>query len=304
MLGTFRLGPEQALVLDLRPPATRYWSVTVENIWHECIDARRRRSSITNAAAIAEADGTVRIVVRAQDPGHANWIDTGGRHRGFVTLRWLASGSAPCLLAPVHSRGAGRMIGSERLDQDRLLTDAISIAGSDDLGEPTWGEGLAVLLDSLAGEAQLNDIGVEVVATELTAYLANRLAITAWRREHQTVAKGKVTAPIVIVGQPRTGTTILFDLLAQDPELRAPLTWEVDRPVPAPTAATYVDDPRIAEVQATIELTDSLIPGFTTFHPMGGTVGSGVRQDHRFGIPEHDLSYAVSDTELQPLASR
>ena len=94
------------------------------------------------------------------------------------------------------------MIGSERLDQDRLLTDAISIAGSDDLGEPTWGEGLAVLLDSLAGEAQLNDIGVEVVATELTAYLANRLAITVWRREHQTVAKCKVTAPIVIVGQP------------------------------------------------------------------------------------------------------
>jgi Sulfotransferase family len=165
------------------------------------------------------------------------------------------------------------MIGPERLDQERLLTDAISIAGSDDLGEPTWGEGLAVLLDSLAGEAQLNDIGVEVVAIELTAYLANRLAITAWRREHQMVAKGTVTGPIVIVGQPRTGTTILFDLLAQDPELRAPLTWEVDRPVPAPTAATYLDDPRIAEVQATIELADSLIPGFTTFHPMGARLG-------------------------------
>ena len=95
MLGTFRLGPEQALALDLPPPATRYWSVTVENIWHECIDARRRRSSITNAAAIAEADGKVRIVVRAQDPGHANWIDTGGRHRGFVTLRWLDNRAPP-----------------------------------------------------------------------------------------------------------------------------------------------------------------------------------------------------------------
>ncbi len=95
MLGTFRLAPEQALVLDLQPPATRYWSVTVENIWHECIDARRRRSSITNAAAIAEADGTVRIVVGAQDPGHPNWIDTGGRHRGFVTLRWLDNPDPP-----------------------------------------------------------------------------------------------------------------------------------------------------------------------------------------------------------------
>ncbi len=56
----------------------------------------------------------------------------------------------------------------DRVDSTKNVssTEAVSIAGSDDLGEPTWGEGLAVLLDSLSGEAQLNDIGVEVVATE------------------------------------------------------------------------------------------------------------------------------------------
>ncbi len=66
------------------PPDTRYWSVTLENIWHECIDPRRRRSSITNAGAVADADGTVRIVIAATDPDVDNWLDTGGRHRGFV----------------------------------------------------------------------------------------------------------------------------------------------------------------------------------------------------------------------------
>ena len=73
----------------------------------------------------------------------------------------------------------------------------------------------------------------------------------------------------MIVGQPRTGTTILYDLLAQDPALRAPLTWEVDHPVPPPETATYDTDPRIDEVQARLEMADSLIPGFTAFHPMG-----------------------------------
>ena len=75
--------------------------------------------------------------------------------------------------------------------------------------------------------------------------------------------------PIVIVGQARTGTTILYDLLAQDPATRAPLTWEVDRPVPPPETATYLTDPRIDEVDAELAGVDLLIPGFRTMHPMG-----------------------------------
>ena len=99
MLGTFRLTEGEALVIDIEPPATRYWSVTVENIWHECIDVRRRRSSLTNAHAEPRPDrgsaGSVRVVVAAADPGVPNWLDTGGRHRGFVTLRWLDNPAAP-----------------------------------------------------------------------------------------------------------------------------------------------------------------------------------------------------------------
>jgi hypothetical protein len=97
MIGTYRLAPGEALVLDLEPPATRYWSVTVENIWHECLEPRRRRSSVTNAAAPPGADGTVRVVVAAEDPGTGIWLDTGGRHRGFVILRWLDNPAAPAV---------------------------------------------------------------------------------------------------------------------------------------------------------------------------------------------------------------
>jgi hypothetical protein len=95
MIGTFRLAPHEALTIEFEPPDTRYWTVTLENIWHECIDPHRRRSSITNAAAVADDEGKVRIVIAATDPGVDNWLDTGGRHRGFVTVRWLDNPDAP-----------------------------------------------------------------------------------------------------------------------------------------------------------------------------------------------------------------
>ena len=100
MLGTFRLGPEEALVIDVAPPQTRYWSLTIENIWHECFDVRQRRISITNAAAARRSDDRVRFVIAARDPGVPNWLDTGGRHRGFMTFRWLDNPSPP----EVHTR--------------------------------------------------------------------------------------------------------------------------------------------------------------------------------------------------------
>ena len=161
----------------------------------------------------------------------------------------------------------------ERLQPERLVEEAIAAAGADDLGAPTWREGLERLLAAQVEEARLNDIGVEMAAGEAVGYLASRLGIEAWRKDHPEVAESRVDAPIVIVGQPRTGTTILYDLLAQDPGLRAPLTWEVDRPIPPPLTATYDSDPRIDEVQATLDLAESIIPGFTTFHPMGARLG-------------------------------
>jgi Protein of unknown function (DUF1214) len=105
MIGTFRLEEGEALVLDIVPPDTRYWSVTLENIWHECIDVGRRRTSLTNAGAVVDANGHVRIVIGSTDPLAGNWLDTGGRHRGFVLLRWLDNPAAPNVTTTVIPRG-------------------------------------------------------------------------------------------------------------------------------------------------------------------------------------------------------
>ena len=101
-------------------------------------------------------------------------------------------------------------------------------------------------------------------------YLRTASVIIEWRRTHPEIAGPTSIPPIVIVGQRRTGTTILHDLLAQDPANRVPLTWEVDRPIPPPETATYDTDPRIAEVAGSgSTASSSFIPGFQAMHPMG-----------------------------------
>jgi hypothetical protein len=160
-----------------------------------------------------------------------------------------------------------------RFDTDELLAAASDCTGYSDMGEPTWREGLDRLFDDPDGPGRLNDLGRTIVEAELTGYLGTRIDILAWRSALPEVAEGPVTRPIVIVGQPRTGTTILYDLLAQDPANRAPLTWEVDRPCPPPETATYETDPRIDEADVIAAMPDLIIPGFTAFHPLGGRLG-------------------------------
>ncbi len=121
---------------------------------------------------------------------------------------------------------------------DHLVAQATAATGSSDFGDGSWRDGLERLTAALREEARLSDLGREIAAGELLGLLANRLSLTAWRRDHPEVAAADVHPPIVIVGQARTGTTILYDLLAQDPSTRVPLTWEVDQPVPPPETAT------------------------------------------------------------------
>jgi len=106
MMGAFRLEPGEALVLDIEPPDTRYWNVTLENIWHECLEPRRRHSSVTNRGVRPDADGRVRIAISANDPGFGHWLDTGGRHRGFVVLRWLDNPDPPDVKVSVRRQEA------------------------------------------------------------------------------------------------------------------------------------------------------------------------------------------------------
>jgi hypothetical protein len=155
------------------------------------------------------------------------------------------------------------------LDVDVIVDRARAETGFDDFGGETWQEGLERLTASLREEAALHELGEQIAAGELVGYLSNRLRIVEWRATHPEVGDATVTPPIVIIGQGRTGTTILYDLLAQDPAHRVPRAWEVASPVPPPETATYGTDPRIDEIDAHLSGVDLVVPDLRAMHPLG-----------------------------------
>ncbi|MEE6140181.1 sulfotransferase [Mycobacterium sp. 050128] len=122
-------------------------------------------------------------------------------------------------------------------------------------------------------EAALNDVGVAAACKELKYLLIARLGVVAYRNAHPNIAAADVVPPVVIIGQARTGTTILHDLLAQDPAARVPLTWEVERPCPPPETASYTTDPRIEAVDGRIAAMGTVMPDLFGMHPMGAQLG-------------------------------
>lgn len=162
---------------------------------------------------------------------------------------------------------------NESIDLKQLVDQACSATGLDDLGEGSWREGADRLVDGLNGEAAFHELGVAIASSEIADYLANRLRVVDWTKRNPEITERDIRPPIVILGLPRTGTTILFGVLAQDPANRVPLTWEVDQPWPPPETATYKSDPRIADVQSKLEGTEFLIPGFLGMHELGAGLG-------------------------------
>ena len=150
-----------------------------------------------------------------------------------------------------------------------LVEGAAAETGLVDLGEDTWQEGLDRLVHALRTEADLNEVGTQVAASQLRDHLKSRLWVTDWHRRHPEIGRDGIAAPVVVLGQPRTGTTILFDLLAQDPRFRAPLTWEVANPHPPPETATFDTDPRIELAAVASAVSEAIIPGFQAIHPSG-----------------------------------
>jgi hypothetical protein len=154
-------------------------------------------------------------------------------------------------------------------DLDRLLARARRRAGLPDGALGDGAEAFERLVRSLHEDAALSTLGRFIAAGDLERVIANALRLDDWHARHPEIGRESVTRPIFIVGQGRTGTTILHELLMLDPANRIPLTWEADDPFPPPERASYRSDPRIAAAQQQIDRSESLIPDFKRIHRMG-----------------------------------
>ncbi|MAG34488.1 MAG: sulfotransferase family protein [Deltaproteobacteria bacterium] len=156
------------------------------------------------------------------------------------------------------------------LESDPILEEASRRARNlTDLGESQFIEGLDRLLDSLEKDGRLSPIGTLIARERILLSTVNRLNFIEDRKQNPEIAQERIVRPVIVVGMPRTGSTILHDILAQDPRSRAPLTWEVMFPSPPPTPETFDDDPRIEACDATFPDIDAQIPAFKAMHPMG-----------------------------------
>jgi hypothetical protein len=150
---------------------------------------------------------------------------------------------------------------------DGLVETAIERAGSDDFGPDTWQEGLGVLIRSLEQDAHLNELGTSAMADQIVGNLVNRLQVEQCYAAHPEIDDEEIIAPLFGLGLPRTGSTALSFLLAQDTARRSLRVWEASTPCPPPETATEHTDPRIAVAQAGIDVTNELFPGFAGMLP-------------------------------------
>ena len=126
---------------------------------------------------------------------------------------------------------------------DQLIEKAQAATGLERFDSESFREGLEILVKDLNALGVAEPL-IQRNENEIVGALANRLKITNHLETHPELLARKIERPVFVFGVPRTGTTLLSNLLAADPNRRSPLTWEIDDPVPPATTATLYSDPR------------------------------------------------------------
>lgn len=151
------------------------------------------------------------------------------------------------------------------LVSDQLVEGAVSAAGLDDFGAPTWRSGLDVLAASANEEARLTEIGELAFTGQITQSLVNRLRVVDWRRRHPD-ALAPIRNPVFVLGLPRTGTTLLSYLLDADPANRSLLRWEAFDSAPPVEPGRLRTDPRVDTAREQMDVLYDTLPGFKAIH--------------------------------------
>ena len=125
------------------------------------------------------------------------------------------------------------------LDAADLIEKACDATKLDDFGDVDgdWRTRLDGLIAALEATGRLHTLGRLLTRQEILRCLVSRLRLTRRLRELPAIRDEKISAPIVVAGPARSGTSILHELLALDPSLRSPLAYESLQPAPGPELA-------------------------------------------------------------------
>ncbi|QZP09220.1 sulfotransferase [Caenibius sp. WL] len=155
-----------------------------------------------------------------------------------------------------------------QLEPDALMARAKANTGLDDFGPDHFLEPLTVLTRSMREEADLNEAGIQMQGGRIVNALENRLRRQALMKAHPEIADEKVEVGAIIVGLPRTGSTMLHRLLAASPRATAMVWWETIFPLPRDESGAADIAARKADAEALVEQLVGASAGFDAIHPM------------------------------------
>jgi len=146
------------------------------------------------------------------------------------------------------------------------MDEAASVSGLTDWGDPGFTAALELLVESCRATARLTPSGWDVLRRVLLRHLRNRLYLHAHVSAHPELAGRPIgPGPVVVTGLPRTGTTLLHNLLAQDPGNRVLRVWEALRPLP-PGGVGATEEELAARAEVWLERLYAMTPGFRAIH--------------------------------------
>ena len=180
----------------------------------------------------------------------------------------------PLAIATINAAGKllQKMGFKRELRADELMQQAMQNRGLHDFGGTDFLPALENLCVALESEAALNTIGRSIARQSLLNLLQRRLDIVNYGKQNPGIEHQKIIRPLFIAGMPRTGTTILYELLSQDSNHRFPISWEVEHPIPPASEESLYTDTRIEQVEAQFNQVEQLVPGFRAIHEMGPTL--------------------------------
>lgn len=158
------------------------------------------------------------------------------------------------------------------LDADSLLAQAVTTAQLSNFGDDGFLEPLHILCRALETEARLHFVGRIVAHGEILRVLVARLQLVDALERHPEIGDEKIVEPVFVCGAGRTGTTILQELLAEDPAHRTLLGWEASDPCPPRDEPEAAREARIDHWDRALSIWQRVTPETAAMHRVGGRV--------------------------------
>jgi len=175
---------------------------------------------------------------------------------------------APFALGAIDRVVDALKISGGSISAPKLMRIAQRRTGLSDFGDIAIEEPLDRLVSSYADEANLNVFGRVAARWDMLRFLSNLLRLRAAEKQSPAILDQPIKRPIFITGLPRSATSFLHNLFAQDPANRTVRCWETIYPYPEDRRADPRRDPRPAKVERQLASFMKLAPEIRSIHPI------------------------------------